>query len=198
MPVRQALPVIVIIGLAAGLYFLFPRRTAGESIGDFRYWSPAVNEIGARTGYGDRGRFDDERHRAFARLFQDRFRNRGHAVGLKFLDERSIKAMFAPVIPKWDMARVAVQAEADARAIFHKDFQVDIYETYITAPMRKIAELRRKSPGGPVEVVFDPRFAVEQLNERRSKERQRARIRPVRSAPIAAPVMRLGNLRPEL
>jgi hypothetical protein len=36
--------------------------------------------------------------------------------------------------------------------------------------MRKLAEVRRNSPDGPVEVLFDPRFAVEQLNERRRRE----------------------------
>src|SRR5687768_7073612 len=170
MRVRRALPVVGLFAIAPVAYFLFPRPVEGDGIGDFEKWTPGLHEISGQVGVGDRGRFDDARHLKFTRMFQERFRNHDHAVGLKFLDDNTLKAMFAPVIPRWDMARVSVQAESEARAVFGRSFNVDIYETYITAPMRKMAELRRNKPDGPVEVRFDPKFAVIQLNERRIKE----------------------------
>src|SRR5688572_18384394 len=182
MRVRRALPVVGLFALAPVAYFLFPRPVEGDGIGDFDKWTPGLKEISGQVGVGDRGRFDDTRHLKFTRMFQERFRNHDHAVGLKFLDDNTLKAMFAPAIPKWDMARVAVQAESEAHAVFGGSFNVDIYETYITAPMRKLGELRRKKPDGPVHVRFDPKFTVIQLNERRIKEAAERRRRP---APVA-------------
>jgi len=178
MRARVALPVCGVFVLTPIAYFLFPRELKGDGIGDFHDWAPSPSEISKEVGAGDRGRFDDARHVRFTRMFQERFRTHDHAVGLKFLDDKTLKAMFAPVIPRWDMARVSVQAESEARAIFGRSFNVDIYETYITAPMRKMAELRRKKSDGPAEVRFDPKFAVIQLNERRIKEAAERRRKP--------------------
>ena len=197
MRARVALPVFGAFVIVPVAYFLFPRETKGDGIGDFAGWTPSVQEIKKEIGVGDRGRFDDARHLRFTRMFQDRFRGHDHAVGLKFLDDNTLKAMFAPVIPRWDMARVAVQAEAEARAVFGRSFNVDIYETYITAPMRKMAELRRKKPEGPVDVRFDPKFAVIQLNERRIKEaaERRSRRPIVEGPPTTAPPTSFGARR---
>ncbi len=187
MRARVALPVFGVFVLAPMAYFLFPRELKGDGIGDFHDWAPRPSEISREVGVGDRGRFDDARHNRFARMFQDRFRKHDHAVGLKFLDDNTLKAMFAPAIPRWDMARVSVQAESEARAVFGRRFNVDIYETYITAPMRKLAELRHKRPNGPVEIRFDPKFAVIQLNERRIKEAlERRRRSPADQGPSSA------------
>ena len=189
MRFRQALPMVGVLCVVPGLYFLFPKKPQTDSIGDFADWSPTAGEItqalGSRTG----GRFDDARHLRFSQMFQKRFRTHELAVGLKFLDDQTLKAMFAPTIPIWDMARVAVQAEAEARSVFGRNINVDIYETYITAPMRKLAEVRRTSPDGPVQVRFDPRFAVEQLRERRKKEAAR-RVVPTVFAPVPGPPAR--------
>jgi hypothetical protein len=174
---------------------MFPKEPDSEGVGDFRTWEPSVQEVVVRVGRALGGRFDDERHTRFTQMFQDRFRAHDLAVGLKFIDNNTLKAMFAPTIPRWDMARVAVQAESEAFALFGRSIRVDIYETYITAPMPKLAEVRRTSPTGPVQVRFDPRFKIQQMNERRAKRAAQPmrRAAPPPLAPVAAPPTRLGG-----
>ena len=198
MRFRQALPMVGILCVVPSMYFLFPRKPDTDSIGDFESWAPSPTEIANAVGPGRGGRFDDARHVEFAQLFQQRFRGHSLAVGLKFMDSHTLKAMFAPTIPRWDMARVAVQAEGEARKVFGENLNVDIYETYITAPMRKLAEVRRATPDGPVQVRFDPRFAIEQFRQRRAKEAALGISPPPPprlTRPIAVPFTPMGPTR---
>ena len=174
---------------------MFPKKPDSAGVGDFGAWEPTPKEVAVRVGPAMGGRFDDERHSRFTQMFQDRFRTHELAIGLKFLDNNTLKAMFAPIIPRWDMARVAVQAESEAFALFGRSIRVDIYETYITAPMRKLAEVKRTSPTGPVHVRFDPRFTIQQMNERRARRAAQGmrQAAPPPLAPIAAPPTRLGG-----
>src|SRR2546421_12643027 len=129
MRVRVALPMVAVVCLVPGLYFLIPRKAETEGVGDFETWTPTPKEIAREVRIGVGGRFDDERHARFTRLLQERFRQHEHAIGMKFLDDHTLKAMFAPTIPKWDMARVAVQAQKEASTVFGHKMDVDIYET---------------------------------------------------------------------
>jgi hypothetical protein len=168
---RQIIPLVGVIAVLPLLYLLFPKQEAADALGDFRGWKPSHAEILRQVGKGT-GVYSDARHTSFARLFQQRFRNHEHAVGLKFVSNRKMKTMFAPLIPRWDMARVAVAARQEARDVFGVDYDVDIYETYITAPMRKIGELRFE-PGSPrVRVVFDDRLGQKEWQERMESYRR--------------------------
>ncbi|MGC8666963.1 MAG: hypothetical protein ACP5VE_02440 [Chthonomonadales bacterium] len=162
---RQIIPLVGIIAVLPLLYLLFPRQDNADALGDFRDWTPSHGEIARRLGRGT-GVYSDARHISFARLFQQRFRNHEHAVGLKFVSDHKMKAMFAPLIPRWDMARVALAAREEARDLFRVDYDVDIYETYITAPMRKIGELRAEPGTTRVRVLFDDRLGQKEWQER--------------------------------
>jgi len=161
-----------------------------DPIGPFDGFRPTADEIAAELGEGRPAAFDDDRQRRFADLFRRRFRDRQHAVGVRFLPDGRIKAMFAPSIPRWDMARVAISLHEEARRVFGRTHDVDIYETYITMPMKKLAEVRADPGTGRLKVWFDPRFAEEEMRKRR-------RLAPRRSLPSAAyvpfpPHMRQG------
>lgn len=191
---RQVIPLIGIIAVLPVLYLLFPRQDATDALGDFRGWTPSHAEIARQVGRGG-GVYSDARHSSFARLFQQRFRNHEHAVGLKFVSDRKMKAMFAPLIPRWDMARVALAAREEARDLFGADYDVDIYETYITAPMRKIGELRPEPGGKRVRVLFDDRLGQQEWEKRMEAYRRNVLARralfvhsiiPFPGAPLAA------------
>jgi hypothetical protein len=124
-------------------------------------WKPTAAEVAMKVGRGAGGSFNDSRHLRFGNLFKNRYREKQYAVGLKFESDKRIKAMFAPNMPRWYMAHVAVKALDEARHVFQRDFVVDIYETYITAPMRKLGEVHSVADRPQVSVLFDPRFALE-------------------------------------
>jgi hypothetical protein len=153
------------IGLPV-ILFVLPRLLAArpiqDSIGEFTQWEPSPARIRREVGPGPAGVYTDERHKHFAQMFQYRFRNNGKAVGISFVSDRRIRAKFAASIPRWDMASVSLDLHREARDVFRRDYEVDIYETYISMVPVKLAELRTDA-GGSVEVKFDPRFARERI-----------------------------------
>ncbi len=161
MHLKRVIPLLGIAGILPLLYYLIPRSSEAESIGEDATWQPTLTEIATAIGNGPDAGFKDTRHKQFARLFQQRFRNQQHAVGVKFVSDDKMKAMFAPIIPRWDMARVAVNAESEAHRLFGHHFDVDIFETYITSPMKKLAELRVDPRSGNRTVRFDSKFMRE-------------------------------------
>jgi hypothetical protein len=56
------------------------------------------------------------------------------------------------------MAYVGVQAYHEARNVFGKSYNVDIYETYISLRQKKVAEVRPIRDSARLFVNFDPRF----------------------------------------
>ncbi len=178
MKLRVIVPSVALAGAVPLVYLFMPHSNASEEISATESWHPTHVEIVAAIGKGHGGTYNDRKHLQFARMFQQRYRDRDHAVGVKFLPNGKIKAMFAPLIARWDMAKVAVDARIEAGDVFGEEYPVDIYETYITAPMKKLAEVR---PGknGKLNVQFDPQFAFEPPPVR--QEGQRA-LKPSQSA----------------
>ena len=168
MQSRQFLPFLGIVGMVPLFYFLYPRSDPPNDVGIFDDWTPTPPQLALAVGKSPGGTFDDDRHRHFARMFQQRYRDHEHAIGVKFITPTKIKAMFAPIIPRWDMARVAIQARREASDIFGTAYDVDIYETYITARMRKLGEVRAAAEGGE-SVRFDPRFKNERPEDSRTR-----------------------------
>src|ERR1041384_1970967 len=137
MKLRVLLPCLGIAGVIPIAYFFYARPVASDDIPPTEAWHPTHAEIVAAIGKSHGGKPLDNRQTQFARMFQQRYRDREHAVGIKFLADGRIKAMFAPLITRWDMARVSVNALDEAQDLFGEKYKVDIYETYITAPMKK-------------------------------------------------------------
>ena len=179
MAIRTLLAVFALGGLLGLGWYFYPRgHVLDEHVGSDSLWHPNAEEISAQVGPGQAGTFDDVRHIKFSNLFKQRYRDNSQAIGVKFIADDRIKAMFAPIIPRWDMAKVAVKLQKEARGIFGRDYQVDIYETYITAPMRKLAEVKMDS--GPLaKVTFDPRFATERLSELIQKRDRKPPVPPL-------------------
>jgi hypothetical protein len=53
------------------------------------------------------------------------------------------------------MAHVAIQTARDAAAVFGRGFDLDLYETYVAVPKKKVAELRQASPTSRATLRFD-------------------------------------------
>lgn len=153
-----AVAAALIVATGAALWANGRARPATPGLG--AEWRPTAADIAAAVGSGATGRFSDTRHDRFASLFKQRYRDRGLAVGLRFLSDRRLKVMCAAMMPRWDMAHVALKAHEETRALFGRPYDVDIYETYISAMQRKVAELRADGADGAVTVRFDDRFAA--------------------------------------
>ena len=171
MRFRTLLPVGAACAVLPMLYFLFPHYEDHDNIGEFAEWKPTPAQITQSLGKGT-GQFSDTRHKEFAKIFQQRFRDHEIAVGVHFLNAKTIKLMCGAIVPRWDMARVAAQLHKESYELFGVDYQVDIYETYISRRMKKLGELRQTGRAGHTTVDFDPKYetALELLEpERQSR-----------------------------
>lgn len=161
------------IGVPA-ILFLVPRafyaHTSPDYIGSFDTWSPTPAQIAREVGPIKIGVSEAAQRERFRSLFQERYRSHEQAVGVHFTGPHSMKLMFAALIPRWDMAHVAIAAYREARQDLHQSLDIDIYETYISIPQRKVAELRANhsagSGQGELNINFDPRFAKESESKR--------------------------------
>jgi len=115
---RWLILILIVAGAIAIGLLARPRRPEATSVGDFARWAPTAAEIRTRVGRGPAGIFTDKRHRLFRDLFKQRYREERLAIGLRFEDDSRIKLMFGALIPRWDMARVAVALQQES----HDDF----------------------------------------------------------------------------
>jgi len=160
MRLRFLLPLCAVFVIIPLAFFLQnrPSESPGEFFG-IENWRPNKQDIAVQVGRGAVGTYTDDRHMQFARMFQQRYRDNQQAIGLKFVDENTIKLMCAALVPRWRMAQIALQAYQEARELFGKEYNVDIYETYISAKPRKLGELRKIPGQERLRVVFDRRFS---------------------------------------
>lgn len=169
MPKRYLLPLSALcIGLPL-IVFVLPRLLIGkplaDSIGQYQQWQPTPEDIRKAVGVISNGSYSDDSHTRFAKMFQERFRSNQKAVGVTFFADDGIKAKFAATIPRWDMAAVSLQLHREAKEVFRRNVNVDIYETYISMTPIKLGELRDTGDGQPIHVQFDPHFAMVQQAE---------------------------------
>jgi hypothetical protein len=152
------------------LYVIFPKSKLDDSIRGFETWEPTAEAIATAVGRSPGGKWDDERHTKFAELFKSRFRERQIAVGVKFEDDRVVRLLCAALIPRWDMARMAEQLANEVKGVFGRACRVDIYETYISSPHRKVAEANWNKSGDRLNVQFGyyPNNTMKTLAEMRA------------------------------
>ncbi len=138
---------VIVAAMVALARLLSPAELPPERIGNFDDWRPTPAEIRTAVGVGRPGEPTDPRHVQFAEMFKSRFRRRGHAVGVRFTDARTVCLQTAGMTPRWDMAHVAVAAKEEADAVFGVDHRVAIFQTYIGMAPRQVGELVR-GPNG--------------------------------------------------
>jgi hypothetical protein len=144
---------------AAGAAVAYPAlRPAKSALALEAEWSPTPAEIVRTLGTGGPGRFDDDRHTAFAQAFKKRYRDQRMGIGARFTGPERARLLCAISIPRWDMARIAAQFHDEAKQVFGTSVTVDICESYLTMPHKKIGESREDAKTGRVRVVFDPSF----------------------------------------
>lgn len=131
-------------------YFAFTltqqRAYARDVSSDIVAWEPTSEAIVKAIGSPrqDRaGSFRDERHTQFAHLVQSRYRMHtpGMAVGVQFRDDHSIQLMFPARLEPWVSNSIAVQIWQEARAAFGKNYDINLYYTYIGVPRLYIGAL---------------------------------------------------------
>jgi hypothetical protein len=150
-----------VAAVLVGLYLFVPRSPGPDIGAASRAWPPTPAAIARAVGPAGAGSYLDARHRQFADMFKQRYRDQQIAVGVRFMSDTRVKLMCAALIPRWDMAHIAMELRREAKDVFGMPFDVDIYETYISTRQRKLAELRPRPGSDRVTVRFDPLFASE-------------------------------------
>ena len=120
----------------------------------FGAWSPSPAAIRQELGPPLAQPFDSAaqqaRRRVFAQRFKDRYRSHTpqYAVHLNFMNDHCIKLQTPARMEPWNVDKIALAAWEEARANFGHSFDIEVYETYICAPIRKIGEVKTV-PGTP-------------------------------------------------
>ncbi|HSV72848.1 MAG TPA: hypothetical protein VLH79_03720 [Chthonomonadales bacterium] len=154
-----------VAGLAA---LLVPRApdVHDYTVGDFSRWRPRAEDIAADLR-GQPGLSEAQRMERFAVLFTRRFRDKHLAVKVEVTRPDRLNVLCAASIPRWDSARIAGAATAEAGRLFGRQFGADIFESYVTQPRVKVAEL---TPGTPrARIEFSPAFETLRARERRDR-----------------------------
>jgi hypothetical protein len=142
----------------AGVYLFYQRTLPNDPLDDFTSWPPDSAAIKKSldadvTVTGAEG--DRVRHEEFAKLFQSRFRTHDPevAIGLRVLGPDMLKLMCPARMEPWNLDRVAMSAWRQARDVLGHSYNIDIYETYIGSPPRKIGELRHAKDNPEIQQI---------------------------------------------
>lgn len=138
---------IALAALAPVLIFGTVRRPPSDHVGDFERWPPTRAAVEKELGVAQPGDYRDLRHRQYVALFKRRFRDQETAVGIRFADQRTLEVLCAAMIPRWDMARIALMAKDEADRLFSGDHRVRIYETYISTMAHQVGEIHSLDHG---------------------------------------------------
>lgn len=111
---------------------------------DYPYasWSPTQEDILKAVGDGGQGDWRDARHVEFSALFQKRFRSRRYPVRIFFTGPNKAILFCGALIPVGEIAHISLQAFNEAKGVFQKNYDFEVYETYIMLKPRKLADVR--------------------------------------------------------
>jgi len=138
-------PVIIAILTLLGIssYFLWASSSVREGLdpeNDFANWQPTAALLRKSLPEGTPA----VRAQAFALLFQQRFRKHepGKAVGVHIMPDGRIHLLTPARLEPWNVDRIALMLHQEAQTDLDKNYDIDIYETFIGTPPIKIGELR--------------------------------------------------------
>ncbi len=133
------------------LYFWHDRAVDASLRDDFDSWSPSpaalLASIGPAQAHPGKEDIHDNRHKQFAALFQNRYRDHTPAVaiGLHFISPHLIKLLTPARMEPYNIDRIAVSAWHESKAAFGHEYDIDIYETFLSLAPVKIGILRPMS-----------------------------------------------------
>jgi len=140
---RKPVTIAILTLLGLSCYFLWANSAVRESLdpeNDFANWQPSAETIRLSLPQGN----PVERERAFALLFQQRFRKHdpGKAIGVHFMSSGKIHLLTPARLEPWNIDRIALMLHREAQADLGKHYDINIFETFIGTPPLQIAELR--------------------------------------------------------
>ena len=134
------------------------RMIESDVVGDYSEWHPTSAEIEAQLINRPANVNSDKKADTFVDMFKQRFRSHDIAISVRRLAPDKFKLMCAATIPRYEMSRMAVDLGNEAFKILGHHVDIDIFETYISATNRKLAELRWRAKTNMGTLVFDPKF----------------------------------------
>ncbi len=145
---KRSILAIIIFTLFGIAYFTLTHPESASSMEyDFKDWPPLANDIKTRildvTSVRGGKTPDQQRQVIFAELFKQRFRSHTpmKAIGMKF-SNNTIKLLCPARMEPWEIDGVAMAAWKESRDDLGRNFDIDIFETYIGTTPIKIGELR--------------------------------------------------------
>lgn len=155
------------MGACSGLlcigFFMWPRAAETDQIDYFMTLSP--NSAMIRSQIAALPALSQTKRQAlFAESFTKRFRNHDDkmAVRARFVKSPDgsshIKLMCPARLEPWTMDRLALATWREAKFCLGQNCDIDVYETFVYAPSRKIGELRNspdKTPVAQIRHVYD-------------------------------------------
>lgn len=160
-----------------GVFVLFGYvQQPTAALEEYAVWPPTAAAIrGKLSRAGAPGMSEHDRRELFCTMFKSRYRNHdpATAIGLRFVtpsqrDHIRLKLMCPARLEPFLVDRVALAAWREARDIFDKPVDVDIYDTFIGTTQIKIGQLRATADApGIAHIAYD--FSeLEALNRPRS------------------------------
>lgn len=165
-------PVIIAILTVIGIssYFLWASSAVREGYDpntDFANWSPTAAEISKQMPAGA----ELERQLAFAQLFQQRFRKHepSRAIGVHIMGNGKIHLLTQARLEPWNIDRIALMLYRELQQNFHKNYDIEIYETFIGTRPIKIGEIL-PSPTDPQRLVVRYHYPRTDTDEPKTAE----------------------------
>jgi|GEM_PF-3113484 hypothetical protein len=141
MNVKYIALAVIVIAVSAGCWRLWIKNSA-QLDDPYGSWSPTQEDIFKAVGGGGPGTWRDARHLKFAAMFQERFRSRKYPVRIFFTSPNKAILFCGAMIPVGQIAHISLQAFNEAKGVFNKNYDVEVFETYIMMRPRKLADVR--------------------------------------------------------
>ncbi len=140
---RKAIIIAVLTLCGLSCYFLWASSSVREGLdpdNDFVNWAPSAAAIQKSLPAGTLA----ERQEVFRALFENRFRKHepGKAIGIRFQSDGTLSLLTPARLEPWHIDKIAMMLYRETRQDFGKNYEINIYETFIGTAKIKIGELR--------------------------------------------------------
>lgn len=197
--IAAAAAVVALLG--AGLLYGYMQLPANASP-EYAAWRPSAAAIRGKLGPSAapaQGMTEKVRRERFCALFKSRYRDHepAVAVGMRFVSASRIKLMCPARLEPFLIDQIALAAWREAREIFGRPIEVDIYDTLIGTTQIKIGELRASADAPEIARIAYDFTDLEKLNRPRSAipatERNGKLIRTQSALPMPPMPLRRGG-----